>query len=220
MYHLRIVFLFFILWWKWGIKVPYYYCLLLCVLSHSSHGWLFATLWTVACQAPQSMGFSRQEYWSMLPCSLPGDLPHTGLESASSVLKSGSLPLRHQRRPVCLFMDGSWSYILRCAYVGLIYIYNCYSYFLDWSLDDYIVSFVSYSSCYFKVLCPDRNTANPHFFWYSFVCNSFFHSLTFSLYVSLSRICVSCGQYIYGSVFCIQPVYVFLLGHLINLHLR
>ena len=46
-----------------------------CVLSHFSHVQLFATLWTVAHQAPLSMGFSRQEYWSGLPFRLPGDLP-------------------------------------------------------------------------------------------------------------------------------------------------
>ena len=40
------------------------------------------TLWTVACQAPLSMGFSRQEYWSQLPCP-PGDLPDPGIETAS-----------------------------------------------------------------------------------------------------------------------------------------
>ena len=44
---------------------------------------LFATLWTVAHQAPQSMGFSRQEYWSGLPCPPPGDLPHQGIELMS-----------------------------------------------------------------------------------------------------------------------------------------
>ena len=37
---------------------------------------LFVTPWTVACQAPLSMGFSRQEYWSGLPCLPPGDLPN------------------------------------------------------------------------------------------------------------------------------------------------
>ena len=41
--------------------------------------WLFATPWTVAHQAPLSMGFSRQEYWSGLPCPPPGDLPDQGL---------------------------------------------------------------------------------------------------------------------------------------------
>ena len=38
------------------------------------------TLWTVACQAPLSMGFSKQEYWSGLPCPDPGDLPNTGIK--------------------------------------------------------------------------------------------------------------------------------------------
>ena len=44
---------------------------------------LFATLWTVARQPPLSVGFSRQEYWSGLPCCLPEDLPDPGNEPAS-----------------------------------------------------------------------------------------------------------------------------------------
>ena len=44
---------------------------------------LFATLWTVARQAPLSIGFSRQEYWSGLPSSPPGDLPNPGIEPES-----------------------------------------------------------------------------------------------------------------------------------------
>ena len=44
---------------------------------------LFATPWTVAYQAPLSMGFSRQEYWSGLPFPSPGDLPHPGIEPGS-----------------------------------------------------------------------------------------------------------------------------------------
>ena len=53
------------------------------VLSHFSHVQLFATLWTVASQAPQSMGFSREESWSELPCPPPGDLPNSGIEPES-----------------------------------------------------------------------------------------------------------------------------------------
>ena len=45
---------------------------------------LFATPWTVAYQAPRSMGFSRQEYWSGLPFPSPGDLPNPGIEPGSS----------------------------------------------------------------------------------------------------------------------------------------
>ena len=44
---------------------------------------LFATLWTAACQTPLSMGFSRQEYWSGLPCCPPGNLPNPGIKPAS-----------------------------------------------------------------------------------------------------------------------------------------
>ena len=51
-----------------------------------SHVWLFVTLWTVAHQAPPSMGFSRQECWSGLPFPSPGDLPKPGIEPRSSAL--------------------------------------------------------------------------------------------------------------------------------------
>ena len=50
-------------------------CAYACVLSHFSHVWLCATPWPVAHQAPLSMEFSRQEYWSGLSCLPSGDLP-------------------------------------------------------------------------------------------------------------------------------------------------
>ena len=72
-----------------------------CVLSHFSRVWLFGTPWTVAHQAPLSMGFSRQEHWSGLPCPSPGDLPNIGIEPASPALAGGnSLPLNHQGSPI------------------------------------------------------------------------------------------------------------------------
>ena len=51
-----------------------------------------ATLWTVACQTPLSMGFSRQEYWSGLPFPSLGDLPDPGIEPGSPALQADSLP--------------------------------------------------------------------------------------------------------------------------------
>ena len=51
-----------------------------------------ATPWTIACQAPLSMGFSRQEYWSGLPFPSPGDLPDAGIEHRSPTLQADSLP--------------------------------------------------------------------------------------------------------------------------------
>ena len=62
------------------------------VLSPFSCVWLLATLWTTACQAPQSMGFSRHEYWSGLLCPSPGDLPDPGIQPMS--LWSPALPGR------------------------------------------------------------------------------------------------------------------------------
>ena len=53
------------------------------MLSHFSHVPLFVTLWAVAFRAPLSMGFSRQEYWSALPCPPPEDLPDPGIKPAS-----------------------------------------------------------------------------------------------------------------------------------------
>ena len=52
--------------------------------------------WTVACQAPLSMGFSRQEYWSGLPFPSPGDLSNPGIEPGSPALQADSLPTETQ----------------------------------------------------------------------------------------------------------------------------
>ena len=66
-----------------------------CVCSFS-HVWFLVILWTVAHQAPLSMGFSRQEYWSGLPCPPPGDLPNPITEPASPTLQvDSSPPLSH-----------------------------------------------------------------------------------------------------------------------------
>ena len=50
------------------------------------------TPWTVACLAPSSMGFSKQEYWSGLPCPSPEDLPDPGIKPGSPTLQADSLP--------------------------------------------------------------------------------------------------------------------------------
>ena len=55
-------------------------CVCVCLLSHVQ---LFETAWNIACQAPLSMEFPRQEYWSKLSFPSPGDLPQPGIEPAS-----------------------------------------------------------------------------------------------------------------------------------------
>ena len=58
------------------------------MLNLFSRGWLFVTSWTVACQAPLSMGFSRQEYWNGMPSPSLGDLPEPAVTPASPVSPS------------------------------------------------------------------------------------------------------------------------------------
>ena len=59
-----------------------------------------ATPWTVACQAPLSLGFLRQEYWSRLPFLSPGDLPDPGIEPVSPALQEDCLLMSHQGSPI------------------------------------------------------------------------------------------------------------------------
>ena len=69
-----------------------------CVFSHVG---LFVAPWTVAHQAPLSMGFSRQEYWSGLPCPPPGDLPNPGLRTSVSCTSCiSSLPTEPPGKPL------------------------------------------------------------------------------------------------------------------------
>ena len=70
-------------------------CTYMCMLSCFSCVRL-CNLWTVACQAPLSLGFSKQEYWSGLPCPPPVDLPNPGIKPRSPALQADSLPLSHQ----------------------------------------------------------------------------------------------------------------------------
>ena len=79
-----------------------------CTLSRSvaSCALVFAAPWTVDCQAPRSMEFSRQQYWSGLSCPTPGDHSNPGIKPvsfASPVLAGGSLPLALLGKPYCIF---------------------------------------------------------------------------------------------------------------------
>ena len=62
---------------------------------------LFATPWTVACQVPLFMEFSRQEYWSGLSFPSPEDLPNPGTETWSSTLQADSFPSWQPGKPFC-----------------------------------------------------------------------------------------------------------------------
>ena len=62
------------------------------MFSHFIHVQLFATQWTLTHQAPLSLGFSQQEYWSGLPCPPPGDFLDPGIEPRSPMLQADALP--------------------------------------------------------------------------------------------------------------------------------
>ena len=92
-----------------------------CVLSHLSHVWLFVTPWTVALQAPLSMGFSRWEYWSGSPCPPPGELPYPGsnpsrlcflhcqADSFFAPNTTGEVPQFNSVAQSCPTLCGSWT---------------------------------------------------------------------------------------------------------------
>ena len=91
---------------------------------------LFASPWTVANQAPLSMGFSRQEYWSELPFPSPGDLPDPGIEPWSPALSTDALPSEPPGKSLSLDQtDLSWQSNVRLvkAMVFPVVMYGCES---------------------------------------------------------------------------------------------
>ena len=82
-----------VIWTKIYIYIHIY--MLVCMLTCFSRIRLFATLWTVACQAPLSMEFSRHGYWSGLPFPPPGDLPNPGVKPATPESPAGRRVLYH-----------------------------------------------------------------------------------------------------------------------------
>ena len=79
-------------------------CVCVCVCESLSHVRLFATPWTVACQALLSMEFSWQEYWSALSFPSPGDLPDPGIKPRSPALQADFFyHLSHQGKPNIIY---------------------------------------------------------------------------------------------------------------------
>ena len=72
------------------VKSKYMYIVCYCLVTKLRL--TLVTPWTVTCQAPLSLGFSRQEYWGGLPVPSPGDLPNPGIKPRSPALQADSLP--------------------------------------------------------------------------------------------------------------------------------
>ena len=100
---------------------------MLCLVAQSCP--TLVTLWTIAHQAPLSMEFSRQEYWSGLSCPPPGDLPHPGMESTSLMLllwQAGSLPLVPPGKPNIRL---NLYYLFLQFTLGLTYLFSILTFF-------------------------------------------------------------------------------------------
>ena len=90
---------FYFLWWSWNVLVLVSQSCVKVKVKLLSRVQLFATPWTETYQAPQSMGFSRQEYWSGLPFPSPGDLPNPGIEPGCPALQTNALPSEPLGKP-------------------------------------------------------------------------------------------------------------------------
>ena len=110
--------------------------------------WLFVILWTVAYQASLSMGFSRQEYWSGLPCPSPKDLPDPGIEPGSPALEADALT----SEPCMSFKWDNWLRILFS--LCLITKVNKFLLFLFWCC-------LAAQSC--LTLCDPKDCSMPGF---------------------------------------------------------
>ena len=100
-------------------------CVCACMLSHSVVSDSLIS-WTVACQVPLSMGFSRQEYWSGLPFPTLGDFPHPGMEPGSPALQADSSPSEPPGKPISIYLS--------------IYMYSSLSIYIHSFLSLYIYS--------------------------------------------------------------------------------
>ena len=124
----------------WGEETVKEFGMDMCASRAQSLSWFqfFMPLWTVACQAPLSIGFPRQEYWSGLPFTPPGDLPNTGIEPMLSACPANIL-ISHLTVNYLPFLWGpdpyllssGWHISLICltiwetlTYGGLLYIRN------------------------------------------------------------------------------------------------
>ena len=117
-----------------------------CLHDNLLQSHLTLRLWTVACQAPLSMAFSRQEYWSGLPCPPPENLPNPGIEPTSVCLlccQAGSLPLVPPGKPLSLSL---YIYIYIHTYI-CVCVYNLYLFIIH-IFKICIKSFVLYTIIY------------------------------------------------------------------------
>ena len=160
-----------------------------CMLSRFSHVPVFATPWTVVRQAPLSMRFSSQKYWSGLPCPSPGNLPDPGIEPVSPsapTLQADSLPLRHQGSPHMYIHVCIYAHLYVCLCMHYLNIYIC------------IPTCVCVWVCIFRSLCSQYTLFFP---------SSLLSHIFFSLLINSS----TNWYFIYSSSFTTNNIWPLLM---------
>ena len=116
------------------------------VVQSLSYVWVFVTPWTVARQAPLSMGFSRQEYWSVLPFPAPMDLPNPDIEPMSPALAGRFFTTEPPGKPLLWYREALIDILLERLYI-LLKIYR--SNFMNKSYFNYSkgVTLLKYRAC-------------------------------------------------------------------------
>ena len=127
----------------WGSKSL---CEALVVVQSLSRVWLFVTPWTVACQAPLSMVFARQEYWSGLPFPTPGDLPDPGIYPCLCVSCIGKQILYH-----CAIQKVQ--FIFSLFFINYPTFKNFWSRVFWWGQFFTFLANVEWKGTYFSLLC-------------------------------------------------------------------
>ena len=108
--------------------------IVLCALSHSCVR-IFATPWTIACQAPLSVGILQARILDLLPFPPSGDLPNPGVKARSPVLQADSLPSESPGKPTFTYIYTIWSMFLLSHSVSAMEGIESYAY-----LDNYYLS--------------------------------------------------------------------------------
>ena len=166
----------------------------MCLYAESlSRAWRFVTLWTVARQAPLSMGFSRQEYWSGLPCPPPGDLPDPGIEPRSPSLQADSLPTEPPGSPtpctsevhLLQLMNKYWSSMISNWIKPAVYlrVHSWYCAFCGFCQTDNIMcpAWPCHHFTALKILCALHPTPTPGNHWASYcVCSLAFSRMSYN----------------------------------------
>ena len=125
-----------------------------CCTQSLSHVQLCVTPWTVAHQAPLSLGVSRQEYRSGLPCPPPGDLPHPGIKSIAPALQADSLPLSQWESPPFLLLSFFFFFNKHILSFECFFFITSRSFFIDVVSSPFLLRILNIDFFFYYILLP------------------------------------------------------------------